>query len=117
ADALEQAILNLITNGIRYSGDSREIELHLSRMGDQAAVIGVKDYGIGIPQAEHSRIFDKFYRVRSTTTEPVPGTVLGLTLALPIVNAHGGTIEVKSAVGSGSTFSVVLPLNRSEGLS
>jgi signal transduction histidine kinase len=116
ADALEQAILNLLTNAIRYSGDARDIELCLKRIGDEA-VIEVTDHGIGIPHEEHSRIFDKFYRVRSTTTEPVAGTGLGLTLALHIVNAHGGRIEVTSAVGAGSTFSVRIPLNRTEGRS
>jgi signal transduction histidine kinase len=112
-DALEQAILNLLTNAMKYSGDCRDIQLCLRRTTD-AAAIDVTDQGIGIPVEEHVRIFEKFYRVRSTSN--VAGTGLGLTLALHIVRAHGGTIEVKSAVGVGSTFSVIIPFERRERL-
>ena len=116
ADALEQAILNLLTNAMRYSGDCRDITLCLKRV-ESDAVIEVSDRGIGIPQHEHSHIFEKFYRVRSAATEAVAGAGLGLTLAMHIVNAHQGRIEVKSEIGAGSTFSVFLPICGSEALS
>jgi signal transduction histidine kinase len=114
ADALEQAILNLLTNAMKYSGDAREIELRL-RGNDREATLDVTDHGCGIPETEHDRIFEKFYRVRSTAT--VAGTGLGLTLAMHIVKAHGGRIDVKSGAGAGSTFSVVIPYVRTENLS
>lgn len=109
ADALEQAILNLLANAMKYSGDSREIELRLKRSGEEA-IIEVADHGIGIPQEEHQRIFEKFYRVRSAATDSVAGAGLGLTLAMHIVKAHGGRLQVQSTVGTGSTFSASIPL-------
>jgi signal transduction histidine kinase len=112
ADAIEQAILNLLTNAMKYSGDSRELELDVKRMKDEA-VIKVRDHGIGIPEAEQQRIFEKFYRVRSEATDLVAGTGLGLTLVQHIVKAHGGRLEVASEPGKGSSFSVILPI-RSE---
>ena len=89
ADALEQAILNLLTNAMKYSGESRQIELRL-KDADRQAAIEVADYGFGIPSEEQARIFEKFYRVRSTAA--IAGTGLGLTLAMHIVKAHGGRI-------------------------
>jgi signal transduction histidine kinase len=114
ADAMEQAILNLLTNAMKYSGDSRELELELKRVKDEA-VITVTDHGIGIPESEHQRIFEKFYRVRSETTDLVAGTGLGLTLAQHIVKAHGGRMEVASELGKGSSFSVNIPMRSEAG--
>ncbi|HEY2382765.1 MAG TPA: HAMP domain-containing sensor histidine kinase [Terriglobia bacterium] len=113
ADALEQAILNLLANALKYSGDAREIELHLDHSKTDA-IIKVVDRGIGIAGEDQNRIFEKFYRVRSAHAEGVPGTGLGLTLATHIVKAHGGRIEVSSEVGHGSTFYICLPLEQPE---
>jgi len=108
-DALEQAILNLLSNAMKYSGESREIDLCVQKKGDRA-VIEVSDYGIGIPAVEHRRIFEKFYRVPSKENERIPGTGLGLALVLHIVEGHGGRVELRSVPGQGSTFSIRLPL-------
>jgi signal transduction histidine kinase len=113
ADALEQAVLNLLANAMKYSGDAREIELHLVRSPSEA-VIKVIDRGIGIAADNQHKIFEKFYRVRSTQSDRVAGTGLGLTLATHIVKAHGGRLEVSSALGNGSTFSICLPLERAD---
>lgn len=113
ADALEQAILNLLANAMKYSGDAREIDLCLERSKTDA-IIKVIDRGIGIADEDQTRIFEKFYRVRSTHSERVPGTGLGLTLATHIVKAHGGHLEVSSTVGRGSTFCICLPLEQAE---
>jgi signal transduction histidine kinase len=112
ASALEQAIVNLLTNAMKYSGKSRRIELLLKRDVREAA-IEVKDWGLGIPSEDQSRIFEKFYRVRSTETEAITGTGLGLTLVAHIVRAHGGSIAVNSEPGRGSTFAIRLPYQAS----
>jgi signal transduction histidine kinase len=108
-DAIEQAILNLLNNAMKYSGKSREIGLRLSRRNG-SALIQVSDRGIGIPAGEQRRIFDKFYRVPSKENTAISGTGLGLALVAHIAAAHGGSVEVESAPGKGSTFSIALPL-------
>jgi signal transduction histidine kinase len=109
ADALEQAILNLLANAMKYSGSARQIELRLGRSGEEA-FIDIVDHGLGISNEDQARIFEKFYRVRSAETDPIAGTGLGLTLALHIVEAHKGQVRVTSKVGHGSTFSVRIPM-------
>jgi signal transduction histidine kinase len=108
ADALEQAILNLLANALKYSGDARKVELRLSR-DETHAVISVRDWGIGIAPVEHRRIFDKFYRVSRPENRLIPGTGLGLTLVDHIVRSHRGRVEVDSEPGAGSTFRIHLP--------
>jgi signal transduction histidine kinase len=108
ADAMEQAILNLLTNAMKYSGNSRSIHLNLKRSGDDV-LIEVIDRGLGIDAAEQVRIFDRFYRVRSETTDRITGAGLGLTLVRHIVDAHGGRLDLASEPGQGSTFSVRIP--------
>jgi hypothetical protein len=107
-DALEQAILNLLTNAMKYSGDAREIDLRLVfRNGD--AVIEVTDRGQGIAPEEQKHVFEKFYRSHAHENSPIAGTGLGLTLVAHIAKAHGGRVELESAPGGGSTFSILLP--------
>jgi signal transduction histidine kinase len=108
-DAIEQALHNLVSNAMKYSGDSRVIELALSKDG-ASAVVSVTDHGIGISPEEHARIFEKFYRVRNHATERIPGTGLGLALVDHVARAHGGRVTVTSAPGQGSTFLLVVPL-------
>jgi len=109
ADALEQTLLNLIGNAIKYSGAAREIGLELVREGTWA-VVRVIDHGVGIPPGDRQRIFEKFYRVPSPENRQVPGTGLGLALVAHFAEEHGGRIEVDGAPGGGSTFSLYLPL-------
>ena len=109
AEAMEQAILNLLTNAAKYSGESRDIRLH-ARRADSEVVVEVVDRGIGIDPSEHSRIFEKFYRTGNDATAHVAGTGLGLALVKHIVEAHSGRVDVQSSPGAGSTFSIRLPI-------
>jgi signal transduction histidine kinase len=108
-DALQQAILNLLSNAMKYSGDQRVIDLRVREHNGQA-VIQVADHGIGIAAEEHGRIFEKFYRVPTASSKLIAGTGLGLTLVAHVAKAHGGHVDVRSALGEGSTFSIHLPL-------
>jgi signal transduction histidine kinase len=108
-EALEQAVINLLGNAMKYSGESRAIDLTLTREGNQAA-IRVRDRGIGIPIEDHGRIFERFYRTAETGVRQIPGTGLGLALVDHIVKAHGGRVAVESQPGEGSTFSILLPI-------
>jgi signal transduction histidine kinase len=108
-EALTQAILNLLGNAMKYSGDARRIDLRMGTRDDEAFV-DVVDHGIGIPRDEQSRIFERFHRVQSDETAGIAGAGLGLALALHVVEGHRGRIAVASAPGSGSTFSVRIPL-------
>jgi signal transduction histidine kinase len=108
-EALTQAVLNLLGNAMKYSGDARRIELRLGTRVDEAFV-DVVDHGIGISRDEQSRIFERFHRVRSAATSGIAGTGLGLALARHVVEAHHGRIAVVSELGRGSTFSLLIPL-------
>jgi signal transduction histidine kinase len=109
ADAIQQAILNLLTNAMKYSGDSREIDLCLyARNAD--AVIEVVDRGLGLAPEEQKHIFEKFYRAPSHESQLIAGTGLGLTLVAHIAKAHHGRVEVESAPGAGSRFSIIIPI-------
>ena len=112
-DAIEQAILNLLANAMKYSGESRDIELRLSR-DNSFAVIGVADRGVGIEPDQKARIFEQFYRVPTKRNEGIPGTGLGLTLVRHVAEGHGGHVTVQSVPGQGSTFTIHLPLEAVE---
>ncbi|MBI4472111.1 MAG: ATP-binding protein, partial [Acidobacteria bacterium] len=102
-------VLNLLTNAMKYSGQSRGIELKL--LADNgSAVIQVSDHGIGIPIQEQKRIFEKFYRVPTPENHAISGTGLGLALVAHIAEAHHGRVEVESSPGKGSTFRIHLPI-------
>ena len=108
-DAIQQAILNLLTNAMKYSGDAREIDLTIAaRNGD--AVIEVKNRGLGLAPEEQKHVFEKFYRAPSHESRLIAGTGLGLTLVAHIAKAHHGRVEVESSPGAGSTFSILLPI-------
>jgi two-component system phosphate regulon sensor histidine kinase PhoR len=111
--ALEQALVNLLDNARKYSGPARAITVRVGTLGSDA-VIEVVDRGIGIPAAERSRIFERFYRGTGAAVER-QGFGLGLPIALELVTGQRGTIEVQSEEGAGSTFRIRLPvLQRAE---
>ncbi|HOL70289.1 MAG TPA: ATP-binding protein [Bryobacteraceae bacterium] len=108
-DALVQATLNLLTHAMKYSGDSRVIELRVGRENASVA-IRVTDHGVGIAAEDQARIFEKFYRVPTRENQAIPGAGLGLALVAQIARAHGGKADVFSAPGQGSTFIIRIPV-------
>jgi signal transduction histidine kinase len=108
-DALEQAVLNLLDNAVKYSGKNRELRLRLCRR-EKAICIDVIDFGTGIADEDKTRIFGQFFRVPGSENQRIPGTGLGLTIVSHIAEAHGGRVDVLSRPGEGSTFSIILPL-------
>ena len=103
---LRQVFINLLTNSIKYTEEGK-VEIFVEEEQKFGKII-VKDTGIGIPEADLTRIFERFYRVDKARSRAVGGTGLGLAIVKHIVEAHGSTIEVKSKVGSGSEFSFKL---------
>ena len=105
---IHRVLENLVSNAIKYSRETKNISIRISRMDDQI-MVAVSDCGIGIPAEHLPYIWDKFYRVTSSSTEKVPGTGLGLAITRQIVNMHRGTVHIQSEPGKGSTFSFTLP--------
>ena len=106
---LEQVFHNLISNAVKYSPDGDTVKINITT-SNRMACVAIHDQGIGIPDAAIPRLFKRFFRVRNEQTEDIPGSGLGLYVVKEIVAQHGGTIEVESVEGQGSTFSVELPL-------
>ena len=107
-DAIAQAIINLISNALKYSGDRKYISVVVFKQ-DSSAVISVADRGLGIPAKEIKHIFDNFYRIKTSQTNDIKGTGLGLTIVKYIVEAHKGSITAESKTGEGSKFTIMLP--------
>jgi PAS domain S-box-containing protein len=104
---LNQVFMNLILNACQAIPDRGDIWIK-TRVEDEALTVSIRDSGVGIPQDQFSRIFDPFF----TTKETGKGTGLGLSIAFGVVKEHGGSIDVESQVGEGSTFTVKLPIKR-----
>jgi two-component system sensor histidine kinase SenX3 len=105
---LEMAVSNLIENAINYSPDSTKVAIVLI-CKDELVEISVTDQGIGIPEKEIERIFERFYRVDPARSRATGGTGLGLSIVKHVATNHGGDISVWSNEGSGSTFTIRLP--------
>lgn len=108
-EALNQMIVNLVDNALKYSGDNGRVILRLRKLGGMA-VIEVEDHGAGIPPEEQQRIFERFYRVDRARSRELGGTGLGLSIVKHIARAHGGSVRVDSTVGKGALFAVKIPL-------
>ena len=105
---LYRMLLNIISNSIKYTQPGGIIEISLE-VENEAAVIAIKDSGVGISEEHLQQIFDRFYRVDAARNRADGGTGLGLSIVKAIVNAHGGTIDVDSVVDEGTTFTITLP--------
>lgn len=106
---ISQVILNIIDNAIKYSNKLKEVEVFLSREEDNA-VLSVKDKGIGIPESDIHKVFDRFYR--ASNTKGFKGTGLGLAIGKEIIEKHNGYIKIKARRGEGTTVKVVLPISK-----
>jgi signal transduction histidine kinase len=106
--SMEGVFTNLISNSIKYTPEGGKVWVTLAEEGGFAKA-SVSDTGIGIKKEDLSRIFDKFYRVRTVETRQIVGTGLGLSIVKSIVDAHLGSISVESEEGGGTTFTVLLP--------
>lgn len=105
---LEQALLNLLDNAIKYSEPQSPIQIKARQIGETVA-ISVSDNGCGIPKIHQDRIFERFYVVDKSRSRKLGGTGLGLAIVKHIAEVHGGGVTVESAPGAGSTFSMYLP--------
>ncbi len=108
ADAMTQTLVNLLDNAVKYSGSSRDITLKLDRR-DEWVTIAIGDNGIGIPEEDQEKVFERFHRVSTGLVHDVKGSGLGLAIVKHIVEAHGGKVALDSRPGRGTTFTIHLP--------
>jgi two-component system phosphate regulon sensor histidine kinase PhoR len=113
-EAIIQATVNLLDNAMKYSQENKRIGVSLEQQGQQL-VLSVQDHGIGIPESEHKKIFQKFYRVGDSLVHNTKGSGLGLSLVSHIMHVHKGKVTIKSKPGQGSTFSLVFPILHQSG--
>jgi two-component system phosphate regulon sensor histidine kinase PhoR len=106
---LEQALVNLLDNAIKFNRPAGEVRIEITRRPDRQVRISVADTGIGIPSQDLSRIFERFYRVDKARSRAVGGTGLGLSIVKHILERMKGTVSVTSDLGKGSVFSITLP--------
>lgn len=117
-DLIEQVLVNLVSNAFKYSPDGGAIEVsiepHISKSstGERRGTVSVsvRDEGIGIPEPYLDKVFEKFFRVEDTRSRTTPGTGLGLYVCRSIIEAHGGSLSVKSKTGIGTTITFSLPI-------
>ncbi|WP_339816114.1 ATP-binding protein [uncultured Imperialibacter sp.] len=108
-ESVMEAIINLLDNAIKYSPDTKHLDISTERM-EQWVVVAVKDQGVGIEEKKLKQIFDKFYRVTQGDIYNTQGAGLGLSIVKHIMEAHSGQITVESEPGKGSTFKLMFPI-------
>jgi two-component system, OmpR family, phosphate regulon sensor histidine kinase PhoR len=108
AHLLEQAVVNLVDNAVKYSGPEKRVEV-VGELQDDAIVIRVRDWGTGIGKEHLPRLFERFYRVDQDRSRDLGGTGLGLAIVKHIAQVHKGSVKAESTLGKGSIFSITLP--------
>ena len=111
-DDIERVVLNILSNSIKYTQDNGEIKIYVGFVYNDA-YIKIFDNGIGIPEEDLSRIFERFYRVDKARTREMGGTGLGLSIAKEILDKNGGSIDIKSKVGEGTEVVIRVPTKES----
>jgi signal transduction histidine kinase len=107
-DQLDRALLNLLTNAVKFTPAGGQVSLTARRSGDDL-VVTVSDTGLGIPVEEQDQLFTRFFRSTVANKMAIQGTGLGLVIVKEIVEQHGGTVTVESSAGLGTTVTVRLP--------
>src|SRR4051812_22543576 len=107
---IEQVIINLISNAVKYSPHASEVILHCLP-SNGSAIVSVQDFGAGIPEEEQKHIFERFYRVKNTALH-ISGLGIGLYISNEIINRHHGRLSVTSKHNLGSTFTFQIPVNQ-----
>lgn len=107
-DDIERVILNILTNSIKYTKDGGEIKIYVGFVYTDA-YIKIIDNGMGIPEEDLTRIFERFYRVDKARTRELGGSGLGLSIAKEILDKNGGSIDIKSEVGKGTEVVIRIP--------
>lgn len=106
---LQRAVVNLLDNAVKYSPPNTTVRVRVERT-DREALIHVIDQGPGIAPEHHARIFERFYRVDKSRSRKLGGTGLGLSIVKHVMSAHGGRVDLVSAIGKGSTFTLRIPV-------
>ncbi len=112
-ERIEQVLINLITNAIKYSPNANEIII-TARKTKEHVTISVQDFGIGIPNDQQKLVFERFFRSKGKEEKNIEGLGLGLYIAFEIIKAHGGKMWVDSTLNKGSMFHFTLPLNKKD---
>ena len=107
-ERIEQVVTNIVSNAVKYTPDGGKIEIHVGKSGKNVYV-RVSDNGIGIPEKDLPRLFDRFYRVDKARSRESGGTGLGLSIAQEILKQHKGTIRIDSVYGEGTDVRITLP--------
>jgi two-component system phosphate regulon sensor histidine kinase PhoR len=108
---LEQALINLLDNAIKYGREEGKIIVSAVQKDQREIEVSVQDNGMGIPQEDLPRIFERFYRVDKGRSQELGGTGLGLSIVKHLISAHGGRVWAESQLGEGSTFYFTLPFH------
>ncbi|MDM0979005.1 HAMP domain-containing sensor histidine kinase [Clostridium perfringens] len=107
-DKITQALVNILSNAIRYSNEGSTIFIEES-LKDNKVIISIEDQGIGISEEDLKYVFERFYRADKSRTRATGGTGIGLTIVKSIVSSHGGEVKLESKLGEGSKFTIILP--------
>ena len=110
SDLMHQAILNLLDNAVKYSKSPAQIKVVIEK-GPSDIYLHISDKGIGIPQEDLDRIFERFYAVDKSHSRSMGGSGLGLSIVERIIEKHQGKIDVESTIGLGTTFHITLPIH------
>ena len=108
-ERIEQVIVNVLSNSVKYTPEGGKIDVSVMAAEEKVS-FRVKDNGIGIPEEDLDRIFERFYRVEKSRTSEMGGTGLGLAIARELIEAHGGNIQIDSRLGEGTSVTVTLPI-------